>query len=82
MKLKKLMAFMMAAMVALSMTACGNSGSESASGAEETTAAEEQEATTGAEEEDADSEKDAYVIGICQMLEHPAPDVPASGKCR
>ncbi len=79
MKLKKLMAFMMAAMVALSMTACGNSGSESASGAEETTAAEEQEATTGAEEEDADSEKDAYVIGICQMLEHPALDAATEG---
>lgn len=79
MKLKKLMAFMMAAMVALSMTACGNSGSESSSGAEETTAAEEQEATTGAEEEDADSEKDAYVIGICQMLEHPALDAATEG---
>lgn len=79
MKLKKLMAFMMAAMVALSMTACGNSGSESSSGAEETTAAEEQEATTEAEEEDADSDKDAYVIGICQMLEHPALDAATEG---
>ncbi len=79
MKLKKITALLMAALLTLSMTACGSSDSGSSSsseGTENTTAAtEEPESEEPAESGDADS----YTIGICQMLEHPALDAATQG---
>ena len=79
MKLKKITALLMAALLTLSMTACGSSDSGSSSsseGTENTTAAtEEPESEEPAESGDADS----YTIGICQMLEHPALDAATEG---
>ena len=79
MKLKKITALLMAALLTLSMTACGSSDSGSGSsseGTENTTAATEEPES----EEPADSgDADSYTIGICQMLEHPALDAATEG---
>ena len=79
MKLKKITALLMAALLTLSMTACGSSDSGSGSsseGTENTTAATEEPES----EEPADSgDGDSYTIGICQMLEHPALDAATEG---
>lgn len=76
MKFKKITALLMAALLTLSMTACGSSDSGSSSsseGTEDTTAATE-------EPESAESEgSGSYTIGICQMLEHPALDAATEG---
>lgn len=76
MKFKKITALLMAALLTLSMTACGSSDSGSSSsseGTEDTTAAAE-------EPESAESEgSGSYTIGICQMLEHPALDAATEG---
>lgn len=76
MKFKKITALLMAALLTLSMAACGSSDSGSSSsseGTEDTTAATE-------EPESAESEgSGSYTIGICQMLEHPALDAATEG---
>ena len=60
-KMKKIISLSMVAAMALSMTACGNSTSGSASSTE------------------AKASSDAYHIGICQLLEHPALDAATKG---
>lgn len=76
MKLKKIAAFMMAAVLTLSMTACGGSSSSPSQNTEEK---EDAAAATATEEPASSDEKDSYSIGICQMLEHPALDAATEG---
>lgn len=88
MKLKKITALMMAAVLTLSMTACGggssdpsDSSSSTATGAaEETGDTGDTGETEGTEASDESGDAgDSYSIGICQMLEHPALDAATEG---
>ena len=94
MKLKKITALMMAAVLTLSMTACGggssdpsDSSSSTATGAAEETGdtgdtgdTGETGETEGTEASDESGDAgDSYSIGICQMLEHPALDAATEG---
>ena len=85
MKLKKITALMMAAVLTLSMTACGggssdpsDSSSSTATGAAEETGDTGETEGTEASDESGDA-GDSYSIGICQMLEHPALDAATEG---
>ena len=71
MKLKKITALMMAACLALSMTACGSSKTDS----DPSPSPEEKKTET----ETGTAEGETYSIGICQMLEHPALDAATEG---
>ena len=66
MKLKKVLAAGMTAVMVLSLAACGGNSDSS-----------ESESSTAAETESASDE--TYNIGICQMLEHPALDAATEG---
>lgn len=81
MKLKKITALLMAALLTLSMTACGSSGSDASSDSGETQTEVTDAATEAPEEEDSEDTESAgsYMIGICQMLEHPALDAATEG---
>ena len=69
MKLKKILAIMMAAAMATAMTACGgNSDSGSESSTEE-----------NASSESTESSGQTYTIGICQQMEHDALDQATQG---
>lgn len=70
MKMKKVLAAGMTAVMALSLAACGGS-SDSASSSDSSTQAE---ATT-----ETGSSDETYTIGICQMLEHQALDAATEG---
>ena len=73
MKLKKILAIMMAAAMAAAMTACGgNSGSSSDNGSDTGT---EESASSGSSE----SSGQTYTIGICQQMEHEALDQATQG---
>ena len=73
MKLKKILAIMMAAAMAAAMTACGgNSGSSSDNGSDTGT---EESASSGSSE----SSGQTYTIGICQQMEHDALDQATQG---
>ena len=73
MKLKKILAIMMAAAMAAAMTACGgNSGSASDNGSDTGT---EESASSGSSE----SSGQTYTIGICQQMEHEALDQATQG---
>lgn len=73
MKLKKILAIMMAAGMAAAMTACGGSaGSDSDSGSESGT-------QESASSESADNSGKTYTIGICQQMEHDALDQATQG---
>lgn len=64
-KFKKVAAFAMAAMMALSMTACGGSGDPGNAG------------TADGTENSGDAVK--YTVGVCQLVEHPALDAATQG---
>lgn len=73
MKLKKILAIMMAAVMAVAMTACGgNSESASDSGSESST-------EESASSESTESSGQTYTIGICQQMEHDALDQATQG---
>ena len=73
MKLKKILAIMMAAAMAAAMAACGgNSGSSSDNGSDTGT---EESASSGSSE----SSGQTYTIGICQQMEHEALDQATQG---
>ena len=73
MKLKKILAIMMAAAMAAAMTACGgNSESASDSGSESST-------EESASSESTESSGQTYTIGICQQMEHDALDQATQG---
>ena len=73
MKLKKILAIMMAAAMATAMTACGgNSESASDSGSESST-------EENASSESTESSGQTYTIGICQQMEHDALDQATQG---
>ncbi len=81
--MKKLFALLLALTMILALAACGGSGAstttEAAPAAEADTApAAEQSAAEPAAEPAAD-DSDAYVIGISQLLEHPALDLATQG---
>lgn len=86
MKLKKITALMMAAVLTLSMTACGGGSSSDSSDSSSSTATESAKETDDAEEtesaktsDESGDTGDSYSIGICQMLEHPALDAATEG---
>lgn len=79
MKFKKITALLMAALLTLSMTACGSSDSGSGSGTTENTTAATEEPEEESEATDDADDADSYTIGICQMLEHPALDAATEG---
>ena len=64
-RFKKVAAFAMAAMMALSMTACGGSGDPGNAG------------TADGTENSGDAVK--YTVGVCQLVEHPALDAATQG---
>ena len=70
--MKKILAIALAAMMLLSLAACGSSTS-----APETTAAPAQSAATPAETTAAAAE--SYVVGICQLVQHEALDAATQG---
>ena len=73
MKLKKILAIMMAAAMAAAMAACGgNSGSSSDKGSDTGT---EESASSGSSQ----SSGQTYTIGICQQMEHDALDQATQG---
>lgn len=73
MKLRKILAIMMAAAMAAAMTACtGDSGSASESG--DGSSAEE-----SASSESSENSGQTYTIGICQQMEHDALDLATQG---
>lgn len=73
MKLKKILAIMMAAAMAAAMAACGgNSGSSSDNGSDTGT---EESVSSGSSE----SSGQTYTIGICQQMEHEALDQATQG---
>lgn len=81
MKLKKITALLMAALLTLSITACGNSGSDASSDSGETQTEIADSVTEAPEEESSEDTESSgsYTIGICQMLEHPALDAATEG---
>ena len=70
--MKKILAIALAAMMLLSLAACGSSTS-----APETTAAPAQSTATPAETTAATAE--SYVVGICQLVQHEALDAATQG---
>lgn len=69
MKKRRLLAILMAGVMALSMAACGNNSSEASNDTSDT--------KTEDTAEDTAAEK--YNIGICQVMEHPALDAATEG---
>ena len=68
MKLKKILAIMMAAAMGMAMTACGgNSDSETG------------ESSSSDSAESSESSGETYTIGICQQMEHDALDQATQG---
>lgn len=65
-KFKKVAAFALAAMMALSMTACGDSQDAGNAG------------NAGGTENGGDAAK-TYTVGVCQLIEHPALDAATQG---
>ncbi len=78
---KKTLSILMAALLAVSVTACGGSTSSADTTASEETAAEEtSEETTEADTEAAAETSDkTYTIGICQLIQHDALDAATKG---
>ena len=78
-KTAKFMSLAMAAIMAMSLTACGSSGASAQSGAgestEKATAASESAPSAAADSTDGKS----YTIGICQLVQHPALDAATKG---
>ena len=89
--MKKALAFLLAAMLLLSLCACGgsnattdtadNSGAEDTAGAEpaDTGAVEDAGDSEPAEADPAESTGETYTVGICQLMQHDALDAATRG---
>lgn len=71
---KKTFAIVMASIMALSMTACGNKETAGTTAAQTTDGAE-----TTADNKTADAAGDTYTVGICQLVQHEALDAATQG---
>ncbi|MCI7020735.1 MAG: ABC transporter substrate-binding protein [Clostridiales bacterium] len=74
--MKKMLAAMLAALMVLSLAACGGS---SAPAATEAPAAAATEAAPAATEAATEAAAKTYTIGICQLVQHPALDAATQG---
>lgn len=75
--MKKMLAILLAAMMLLSMTACGAAQTEAP--ATEAPATEAPAAETAAPETEAAAPAEKYVVGVCQLAPHPALDLATQG---
>lgn len=73
--MKKLFAVVMAALMLLSMTACGSGSAPAATTAPAETAAAAAEAPAT----EAAAPAETYVVGICQLVQHDALDAATQG---
>jgi putative ABC transport system substrate-binding protein len=79
-KRNKILSVLCAASMALALTACGSSGSDSAaSGNDSSNSTTDVASTQEAAAEPAASDGTVYNIGICQLVEHPALDLATQG---
>lgn len=85
---KKMVSFVMAGLMALSLAACGASGSSETTAAQTDAAATTEAAaeTAASSEEDSAKEKsggaasgETYTVGICQLMQHVALDAATEG---
>ncbi len=81
---KKTLSILMAALLAVSMTACGGSTTSADTAASEDAAAEESteettEADADADTAAADTSDKTYTIGVCQLIQHDALDAATKG---
>lgn len=72
MKMKRVLALLMALVMAMAFTACGSSSDDASDSAASAEATESDDAT-------ASTDGQTYTIGICQLVEHPALDSATQG---
>ena len=75
--MKKILAIAMTAVMVLGLTACGQSAAPAEKS--EAPAAEAPAAEAPAAEEPAETSAESYVVGICQLVQHPALDAATQG---
>ncbi len=73
MKMKRVLALLMALVMAMAFTACGSSADDAS---EDAASAEATETTDDAAEA---TDGQSYTIGVCQLVEHPALDAATEG---
>ena len=80
---KRIIAILLAALMLLALTACGNKAEDPANEPTETPSATDTTPDDTAETPDADAETPAgdakYTVGICQLVQHPALDAATQG---
>lgn len=81
MKLRKVLAIMMAAAMAMSMMACGSKSESADSTADDAAVEDTAEDTAEADDsaDDAAVSDETYKVGVCQLLEHVALDAATEG---
>jgi putative ABC transport system substrate-binding protein len=78
-KRNKILSVLCAASMALALTACGSSGSDSAASGNDSSDSTTNVASTQDAAEPAASDGTVYNVGICQLVEHPALDLATQG---